>query len=41
MKQLLSENPELEGIDGYVADSGEGRWTYETAGGSSTDAGAP
>lgn len=31
IEQLLSENPELEGIDGYVADSGEGRWTYETA----------
>lgn len=31
IEQLLSENPELESIDGYVADSGEGRWTYETA----------
>ncbi|MBP6038220.1 MAG: NADP-dependent phosphogluconate dehydrogenase [Candidatus Saccharimonas sp.] len=29
--ELLHENPELEGIDGYVADSGEGRWTYEAA----------
>ncbi len=27
----LSENPELEGIDGYVAESGEARWTLETA----------
>lgn len=35
LNQLISEifqqNPELEGIDGYVADSGEGRWTNETA----------
>jgi len=23
----LAENPELEGIKGWVADSGEGRWT--------------
>ena len=29
--EALHENPELEGIDGYVADSGEGRWTYQTA----------
>lgn len=27
----LSENPELEGIEGYVAESGEARWTLETA----------
>jgi 6-phosphogluconate dehydrogenase len=27
----LAENPELEGIDGYVAESGEARWTIETA----------
>lgn len=27
----LRENPELEGIDGYVAESGEARWTLETA----------
>lgn len=27
----LAENPELEGIDGYVAESGEARWTLETA----------
>jgi 6-phosphogluconate dehydrogenase len=27
----LQENPELEGIDGYVAESGEARWTLETA----------
>jgi len=25
--KALSENPELEGIKGWVADSGEGRWT--------------
>ena len=28
---VLHDNPELEGIAGYVADSGEGRWTYEVA----------
>ncbi len=27
----LKENPELEGIEGYVAESGEARWTLETA----------
>lgn len=27
----LNESPELEGIDGYVAENGEGRWTLETA----------
>jgi 6-phosphogluconate dehydrogenase len=27
----LQENPELEGIDGYVAESGEARWALETA----------
>jgi 6-phosphogluconate dehydrogenase len=27
----LAENPELTGIDGYVAESGEARWTLETA----------
>ncbi len=27
----VKENPELEGIDGYVAENGEGRWTLETA----------
>jgi 6-phosphogluconate dehydrogenase len=27
----LQENPELEGIDGFVAESGEARWTLETA----------
>ena len=30
-QQALKENPELEGIDGYVAESGEARWTLETA----------
>ncbi len=30
-QQALSENPELEGIDGYVAESGEARWALETA----------
>ncbi len=29
--QALQENPELEGIDGYVAESGETRWTLEAA----------
>jgi 6-phosphogluconate dehydrogenase len=29
--QALVENPELEGIDGVVAESGEARWTLETA----------
>ena len=27
----LKENPELSGIDGYVAESGEARWTLEAA----------
>lgn len=30
-RQALSENPTMEGIDGYVAESGEARWTLETA----------
>ena len=30
-QSALSENPELEGIDGFVAESGEARWTLETA----------
>jgi 6-phosphogluconate dehydrogenase len=29
--QALNENPELEGISGYVAESGEARWTLEVA----------
>lgn len=29
--EALHENPELEGIDGYVAESGEARWTLEYA----------
>jgi 6-phosphogluconate dehydrogenase len=29
--EALHENPTLEGIDGYVAESGEARWTLETA----------
>jgi len=29
--EALSENPTLEGIDGKVAESGEARWTLETA----------
>jgi 6-phosphogluconate dehydrogenase len=29
--EILAENPNLDGIDGYVADSGEGRWAYQTA----------
>ena len=27
----LAENPTLDGIDGYVSESGEARWTLETA----------
>lgn len=30
-RQALSENPKLSGIDGVVAESGEARWTLETA----------
>jgi 6-phosphogluconate dehydrogenase len=30
-RDALRENPELNGIDGYVAESGEARWTLETA----------
>jgi 6-phosphogluconate dehydrogenase len=30
-QSALAENPELEGISGYVAESGEARWTLETA----------
>jgi 6-phosphogluconate dehydrogenase len=30
-QQALSENPQLEGIDGFVAESGEARWTLESA----------
>jgi len=30
-RDALRENPELEGIDGYVSESGEARWTLETA----------
>jgi 6-phosphogluconate dehydrogenase len=30
-RQALEENPNLEGISGYVAESGEARWTLETA----------
>lgn len=30
-RQALEENPQLEGIDGVVAESGEARWTLETA----------
>lgn len=29
--EILESNPELEGVDGYVAESGEARWTIETA----------
>jgi 6-phosphogluconate dehydrogenase len=31
ISNILINNPELEGIDGYVAASGEGQWTYEVA----------
>lgn len=30
-QSALAENPELEGIDGFVAESGEARWTLEAA----------
>jgi 6-phosphogluconate dehydrogenase len=30
-RDSLKENPELEGIEGYVAESGEARWTLEAA----------
>ncbi|HSX30229.1 MAG TPA: decarboxylating 6-phosphogluconate dehydrogenase [Candidatus Saccharimonadales bacterium] len=30
-QQAIAENPSLSGIDGYVAESGEARWTLETA----------
>lgn len=30
-RDTLKENPSLEGIDGVVAESGEARWTLETA----------
>ena len=30
-RDALRENPQLEGIEGYVAESGEARWTLETA----------
>lgn len=30
-RDALSENPELDGISGYVAESGEARWTLEAA----------
>lgn len=29
--EIMEENPNLDGIDGFVADSGEGRWTLEAA----------
>ncbi|HEU0304076.1 MAG TPA: decarboxylating 6-phosphogluconate dehydrogenase [Gaiellaceae bacterium] len=31
LERALAEDPELAGIRGYVEDSGEGRWTVETA----------
>lgn len=30
-RQALHENPDMEGIEGVVAESGEARWTLETA----------
>lgn len=30
-RQAITENPTLEGIDGFVAESGEARWTLESA----------
>jgi 6-phosphogluconate dehydrogenase len=29
--EIMQENSELAGVDGFVADSGEGRWTLEAA----------
>ncbi len=31
MQSELAANPQLEGIEGYIAESGEARWTLETA----------
>jgi len=36
-RDALKENPKLDGIDGFVAESGEARWTLEAA----RDAGIP
>jgi 6-phosphogluconate dehydrogenase len=30
-RQALAENPTLDGVSGYVAESGEARWTLEEA----------
>jgi 6-phosphogluconate dehydrogenase len=30
-RQALAESPDLEGVEGFVAESGEARWTLETA----------
>jgi len=30
-RDALKESPDLEGVDGYVAENGEARWTLETA----------
>lgn len=30
-RQALAESPDLRGVDGYVAESGEARWALETA----------
>jgi len=30
-RDALAENPQLEGVEGFVAESGEARWTLETA----------
>jgi 6-phosphogluconate dehydrogenase len=30
-QDIFAANPELEGIEGYVAENGEGRWTVEAA----------
>lgn len=31
IEEIMQENPNLDGVDGYVADSGEGQWTLEAA----------
>ncbi len=30
-RDVLKENPELDGVDGFVAESGEARWALEVA----------
>jgi 6-phosphogluconate dehydrogenase len=30
-RQAVAENPEMEGVSGYVAESGEAKWALDTA----------